>query len=205
MDNERFVRHKSHVHTPLMLSNTSMTLDLPNEAATDALGQALAVVAAELRPNADGALTPGPDAQGRIHLQGELGAGKTALVRAFLRHCNISGRIKSPSYALLESYEVSNLYFHHLDFYRFNDPAEWLDAGFRDLFKNKALLLIEWPERAGDLLSAPDLLIQLAYAGLGRQATLKAFTDKGIRWLTALPQIATMYLRPPERSADAAS
>ena len=187
-----------------MPAHTSLTLDLPDEAATDALGQALAMVAAELSPNSAGVLIPGPDVQGRIHLQGELGAGKTALVRAFLRHCSISGRIKSPSYALLESYEVSNLYLYHLDFYRFSDPAEWLDAGFRDLFKNKALLLIEWPERAGDLLTAPDLLIQLAYAGAGRQVTLKAFTKKGIRWLTALPQTAMMYRHPPERSADAA-
>ena len=190
--------------TPLMIAHSSLTLDLPDEAATDALGQALAMVAAELSPNTAGVLAPGPEAQGRIHLQGELGAGKTALVRAFLRHCSISGRIKSPSYALLESYEVSNLYLYHLDFYRFSDPAEWLDAGFRDLFKNKALLLIEWPERAGDLLTAPDLLIQLAYAGTGRQVTLKAFTDRGIRWLTALPPTATKYRRPPERSADAA-
>ena len=184
---------------------SKLTLDLPDEAATEALGQAVAVVAAELSLNAAGTLTPSQNAQGRIHLQGELGAGKTALVRAFLRHCNISGRIKSPSYALLESYEVSNLYLYHLDFYRFSDPAEWVDAGFRDLFKNKALLLIEWPERAGDLLSAPDLLIQLAYAGAGRLVTLKAFTDRGIRWLNALPQTATTYLRPPERSADDAS
>lgn len=188
-----------------MLDSTSLTLDIPDEAATDALGQALAMVAAELSPNSAGVLTPGAEAQGRIHLQGELGAGKTALVRAFLRYCGITGRIKSPSYALLESYEVSNLYLYHLDFYRFSDPAEWLDAGFRDLFKNKALLLIEWPERAGDLLTAPDLLVQLAYAGAGRQVTLNAFTDKGIRWLTALPQTATMSRRPPERSADAAS
>jgi tRNA threonylcarbamoyladenosine biosynthesis protein TsaE len=93
---------------------------------------------------------------------------------------------------------------YHLDFYRFSDPAEWLDAGFRDLFKNKALLLIEWPERAGDLLSVPDLLIRLEYAGSGRQVSLEAFTEKGIRWLNALPQTATKLLRPPERSADAA-
>lgn len=187
--------------TPL---SPTLSLDLPNEAATEALGQALAEVAAELSPNAAGALTPGPGAQGRIHLQGELGAGKTALVRAFLRQCSVSGRIKSPSYALLESYEVSNLYLYHLDFYRFSDPAEWLDAGFRDLFKNQALILIEWPERAGDLLSAPDLLVELAYAGEGRHVTLSAFTEKGIQWLTALPQSATQYRRPPERRADAA-
>ena len=187
---------------PLSPLNT-FTLDLPDEAATDRLGQSLALVAADLQTTA-GNMLPGTQAGGRIHLQGDLGAGKTSLVRAFLRQCGVSGRIKSPSYALLESYEVSNLYLYHLDFYRFSDPAEWLDAGFRDLFKNKALLLIEWPERAGDLLTAPDLLIQLAYAGTGRQVTLKAFTDRGIRWLTALPPTATKYRRPPERSADAA-
>ena len=187
-----------------MLDSTSLTLDLPDEAATDALGQALAMVAAELSPNSAGVLTPGAEAQGRIHLQGELGAGKTALVRAFLRHCGITGRIKSPSYALLESYEVSNLYLYHLDFYRFSDPAEWLDAGFRDLFKNQALILIEWPERAGDLLTAPDLLIQLVYAGAGRQVTLSAFTTKGVQWLTALAQTATMSRQLPQRSIDAA-
>ena len=183
----------------MTLPAQTLVLDLLNEAATDALGQALAVVAAELFVNAHGQVTPGPHAAGRIHLQGELGAGKTALTRAFLRHCGISGRIKSPSYALLESYEVSNLYFYHLDFYRFSDPAEWLDAGFRDLFKNRALILIEWPERAGDLLAAPDLLIRLEYAGSGRLVTLCAFTDKGIQWLTALPQDETIYRQLTER------
>ena len=183
----------------------TIELDLPDELATEVLGKELALVAADLIADPAGTFIPGPDAGGRIHLKGELGAGKTSLARSFLRQCGVTGRIKSPSYALLESYEVSNLYLYHLDFYRFSDPAEWLDAGFRDLFKNKALLLIEWPERAGDLLSAPDLLIELAYAGAGRQVTLNAFTDKGIRWLTALPQTATKYLRPPERSADAAS
>ena len=181
-----------------------LTIDLPNEVATEALGQTLAMIVAELTPDATGQLIPGPAAQGRIHLKGELGAGKTALVRALLRHCNISGRIKSPSYALLESYQVSNLYFYHLDFYRFSDPAEWQDAGFRDLFKNRALILIDWPERAGDLLTAPDLLIQLMYAGAGRQVTLSAFTEKGVQWLTALAQTATMSRQPPKRSVDAA-
>ncbi len=182
----------------------TLTIDLPDEVATEVLGQTLAMIVAELAPDATGQLVPGPAAQGRIHLQGELGAGKTALVRAFLRHCNISGRIKSPSYALLESYQVSNLYFYHLDFYRFSDPAEWLDAGFRDLFKNQALILIEWPERAGDLLTAPDLLIQMVYAGAGRQVTLSAFTTKGVQWLTALAQTATMSRQLPQRSIDAA-
>ena len=169
-----------------MPAHTSLTLDLPDEIATEALGQALAVVAAKLSPNSAGVLMPGPDVQGRIHLQGELGAGKTALVRAFLRHCNISGRIKSPSYALLESYEVSNLYLYHLDFYRFSDPSEWLDAGFRDIVRNDALVLIEWPERAAELLSDPDMLIELTYLPAGRHAMLSALTEKGLKWLTAL-------------------
>lgn len=165
----------------------SLSLELPDEAQTDRLGQALANVAADLQPAPTGK-RPGPLAGGRIHLKGDLGAGKTSLVRAFLRQCGISGRIKSPSYALLESYEVSNLYLYHLDFYRFSDPAEWLDAGFRDLLNNQALVLIEWPERAGDLLGYPDLLIQLTHAGQGRHATLSAYTVKGLQWIDALPQ-----------------
>ena len=170
-------------HTPL----STFEIELPDERATDALGQSLACVAADLHPGASG-LLPGPEAGGRIHLQGDLGAGKTSLVRAFLRQCGVSGRIKSPSYALLESYEVSNLYLYHLDFYRFSDPTEWLDAGFKDLLNNRALVLIEWPERAADLLGYPDLLIQLSYSGQGRHAILSAHTGKGLQWIDALPQ-----------------
>jgi len=171
-------------HTPLKV----LELALADEVATDSLGQALAEIAADLHPDASGVRTPGPLAGGRIHLQGELGAGKTSLVRAFLRECGVTGRIKSPSYALLESYAVSNLYLYHLDFYRFSDPSEWHEAGFRDILRDDALVLIEWPERAADLLSAPDLLIELGYLQSGRHATLSALTGKGLTWLTALSQ-----------------
>lgn len=164
----------------------TLSLELPDESATETLGQQLATIAANLYPDTRGQLIPGPDAGGRIHLQGDLGAGKTSLVRAFLRQCGVTGRIKSPSYALLESYEVFNLYLYHLDFYRFSDPAEWLDAGFRDLMQENALVLIEWPERAEGLLSDPDILINLAYKETGRHATLDAMTRKGLTWLTAL-------------------
>ena len=181
------------------MTQPTLTLELPDEHATDKLGQALAHLAAALKPDALGKLLPGPSAGGRIHLKGDLGAGKTALVRALLRQCNISGRIKSPSYALLESYEVSNLYFYHLDFYRFSENADWLDAGFRDLFKNNALVLIEWPERAGNLLSDPDLLIELSYAGLGRIVTLSAYSEKGLSWITALPPLLTVNRQTLER------
>ena len=181
------------------MTQPTLTLELPDEHATERLGQALAHLAAALKPDALGKLLPGPSAGGRIHLKGDLGAGKTALVRAFLRQCSISGRIKSPSYALLESYEVSNLYFYHLDFYRFSENADWLDAGFRDLFKNNALILIEWPERAGNLLSDPDLLIELSYAGLGRIATLSAYSEKGLSWINALPPLLTISRQTLER------
>ena len=160
--------------------------DLDDASATDALGQDLAHLAADLQNNGNGIFIPGPDAGGRIHLTGELGAGKTSLVRSFLRECGVTGRIKSPSYALLESYAVSNLYLYHLDFYRFSDPSEWLDAGFRDILKNDALVLIEWPERAAELLNDPDMLIELTYLPSGRHVTLNALTEKGLKWLTAL-------------------
>ncbi|WP_019936642.1 bifunctional alanine racemase/tRNA (adenosine(37)-N6)-threonylcarbamoyltransferase complex ATPase subunit type 1 TsaE [Bordetella sp. FB-8] len=153
------------------------SLRLPDEAATDAL-------AGRLAPLVSGAA--GLPAGGRIHLQGDLGAGKTAFARALLRACGIKGRIKSPSYALLESYKISNLYLYHFDFYRFSDSREWLDAGFRDLLREDAVVLIEWPERAGSLLPPPDLLIYLSYAEPGRDATLAAHTARGLSWLNAL-------------------
>ena len=181
------------------MTQPTLTLELPDEHATDRLGQALAHLAAALKPDALGKLLPDASAGGRIYLKGDLGAGKTALVRAFLRQCSISGRIKSPSYALLESYKVSNLYFYHLDFYRFSENTDWLDAGFRDLFKNNALILIEWPERAGSLLSDPDLLIELSYAGLGRIATLSAYSEKGLSWINALPPLLTISRQTLER------
>jgi tRNA threonylcarbamoyladenosine biosynthesis protein TsaE len=165
----------------------TLTLSLADETETERLGQALAFVAANLQSTLHEGV-PGPEAGGRMHLQGDLGAGKTSLARAFLRQCGVLGRIKSPSYALLESYKVSSLYLYHLDFYRFSDPKEWLDAGFRDLLNTEALVLIEWPERAGDLLGHPDLNIQLAYANQGRIATLSAFTARGLKWIDALPQ-----------------
>lgn len=125
-------------------------------------------------------------AGGRIHLRGDLGAGKTSFARALLRACGVQGRIKSPSYALMESYNVSSLQFYHLDFYRFNNPKEWADAGFRDILQENAVVLIEWPEQAGDLLPPPDLDIHLEYADTGRHASLTAHSNKGKLWLTTL-------------------
>ena len=171
---------------PAEINAHRLKMHLADEQATIALGQALARVAAQLTSNPSGNIEPGPLASGRIHLSGELGSGKTALTRALLRECGVTGRIKSPSYALVESYQVSSLYLYHLDFYRFSDPKEWLDAGFKEILTNNALVLIEWPERAGELLGVPDMLIELSYAGDGRIASLTAPTKKGVSWLTNL-------------------
>jgi tRNA threonylcarbamoyladenosine biosynthesis protein TsaE len=157
----------------------SLDLSLPDENATDTLARRLADC---VLGRASAGAAPG----GRIHLRGELGAGKTTLARALLRAAGVTGRIKSPSYALLESYNVSNLYFHHFDFYRFSDAHEWRDAGFAELFDEHAIVLIEWPEQAGTRLPPPDLDIQLAYANAGRTARLIAGSEKGQRWLTFL-------------------
>ena len=135
----------------------------------------------------------GEQAGGRIHLKGDLGAGKTTFARALLRACGVTGRIKSPSYALLESYKVSNLYFYHLDFYRFSKAQDWEDAGFRDILQKQAVVLIEWPEQAGAQLPPPDVELTLNHAETGRQARLVAYSEKGRTWLTSLT------LPPPSR------
>ncbi|NYT38539.1 tRNA (adenosine(37)-N6)-threonylcarbamoyltransferase complex ATPase subunit type 1 TsaE [Allopusillimonas soli] len=159
----------------------AISIQLPDEAATNALAQAFAPMLCGTHPRL------GPSVKGgRIHLSGHLGAGKTSFVRALLRAAGITGRIKSPSYALLESYNLSNLYFYHLDFYRFSDSREWVDAGFREILRDEAVVLIEWPEQAGGLLSSPDMDIRLDYADVGRHASLVAHSDKGRLWLTTL-------------------
>jgi tRNA threonylcarbamoyladenosine biosynthesis protein TsaE len=130
-----------------------------------------------------------------IVLRGELGAGKTTWVRHLLRALGVQGRIKSPTYALAEPYQVGSLAIHHFDFYRFNDPREWLDAGLRDIFEQPGLKLVEWAERAEGGLPTPDLCITLdASAGddtdapegrdHARHVRLDALTERGKELLT---------------------
>lgn len=99
--------------------------------------------------------------QAFITLHGDLGAGKTTLVRHLLQALGVTGRIKSPTYAVVEPYELPGLNIWHFDFYRFADPSEWEDAGFRDIFASPGLKLSEWPEKAGTLLPLPDLDIAI--------------------------------------------
>ena len=183
------------------MSTPEIQLTLANEAATQALGKDLAeIVLKTLNRPQTGALGT---AGAAIYLQGELGAGKTSLVRSFLREAGVTGRIKSPSYALLESYKVSSLYLYHIDFYRFNDPREWEDAGFRELFTSNAVVMIEWPEKAAGQLPPPDLLVCLEYDGLQRTAQIQAKTTRGEAWLRALS--LTRAKRPSATPSPGAS
>jgi len=115
----------------------------------------------------------------RIYLSGDLGAGKTTLVRGCLRALGYEGRVKSPTFSLVELYEFSRLYLYHFDFYRFEDPKEWSDAGFRDAFSGTGVCIVEWPEKAAARLPAPDLRITLEHAGAGRTVRITAETEQG--------------------------
>jgi tRNA threonylcarbamoyladenosine biosynthesis protein TsaE len=143
-------------------------LDSPT--ATDELGRQLADALA------DHALL--------VTLQGELGAGKTALVRAFLQGMGHPGRVRSPTYTLMEPYVLDGQRVLHLDLYRLGDPGELEFLGFRDLIDEEHIVLIEWPERAGDLIPTVDLEILLAYEGEGRRVRISAGTDRGRQLLS---------------------
>ena len=122
-----------------------------------------------------------------ITLHGDLGAGKTTLVRHLLRALGVQGRIKSPTYAVVEPHETAQLAIWHFDFYRFDDPREWEDAGFRDIFASPGLKLAEWPEKAAALTPPADLAIHIeAMDETERQVTLRAGTATGRSLLQGL-------------------
>jgi tRNA threonylcarbamoyladenosine biosynthesis protein TsaE len=117
-----------------------------------------------------------------LTLHGGLGAGKTTFSRHLLRALGVTGPIKSPTYAVVEEYEppTGGLPVWHFDFYRFNDPQEWEDAGFRDMFAAPGLKLCEWPELAGELLPPPDLAVHITPGeGDRRQVRLDALSPLG--------------------------
>ena len=146
---------------------------------TEHLGARLA---AALREDA-GAASP---IQASIHLIGQLGAGKTTLVRGLARALGIEGPIKSPTYTLLEPYVRDGLTLYHFDLYRLGDGEELEYLGARDAFAEPALCVIEWPERAQAWLPVPDLLVHLTVSGAGRDAEVSAATPRGEKLLTIL-------------------
>ena len=128
------------------------------------------------------AVSPGT----RIHLSGELGAGKTTLVRGFLAGLGHRGKVKSPTYTLVEPYALAGLSVFHFDFYRVRDPAEVEAIGFRDYPGPDVICLIEWPEMAGDQLGRPDLQIAIGMVDGGRRLDLLAGSGRGRAALAAL-------------------
>ncbi len=158
------------VHPPIVKS-----LLWPDERATQRFAQTLA--AAPALRNAF------------VELRGDLGAGKTTLVRHLLRALGVAGRVKSPTYTVVEPYELPELQLNvwHFDFYRFSSPREWEDAGFRDIFAASGLKLAEWPEKAIGFLPRADLIIALdAVTETSRQVTLSAQTAVGQALLQAV-------------------
>jgi len=135
----------------------AIDIELPDEAATLDLGARLA-----------GAGMP----SGLIFLHGELGAGKTTLVRGFLRALGHAGIVKSPTYTLIEPYELGGRQIYHLDIYRLNSAAELDDLGVRDLLGASNTLLVEWPQRAQGALGQADIEIFLAHQGNARKARI---------------------------------
>jgi tRNA threonylcarbamoyladenosine biosynthesis protein TsaE len=150
-------------------------LTLPDEAATLAIGRDLAPL-----------LVPGMI----LWLNGDLGAGKTTLARALLRGVGHIGPVKSPTYTLVEVYVVSSIYWYHFDFYRFNEPEEFEDAGLGEYFRNDAVCLVEWPEKAVDYVPSADLVLFFRFVGdrpeSGRELEFIAHSEAGHKCLSAL-------------------
>jgi tRNA threonylcarbamoyladenosine biosynthesis protein TsaE len=143
---------------------------LPDQTATEAFGAALAVCA-----------VPGVT----IYLDGDLGAGKTTLVRGMLRALGELGPVKSPTYTLVELHAISGLDLYHFDFYRFDQPEEYLDAGLDEYFNGKAVCLVEWPARAVPYLPPPDLRIGLSIRDDGRNVVVESCSERGRQCLTS--------------------
>jgi tRNA threonylcarbamoyladenosine biosynthesis protein TsaE len=122
-----------------------------------------------------------------IYLRGNLGAGKTTMVRALMQKLGHSGRVKSPTYTLVERYEVGGLHLRHFDLYRFRDAEEWESAGFRDEFDGRNICLVEWPEQATGLLPPADVSLTFEILQDGREVLLHSYTDAGQKCLNALP------------------
>jgi len=153
----------------------SVVIALADEAATERVA---AAVAAVLSPPA------------RVFLSGELGVGKTTLVRGLLRGLGHTGRVRSPTFTLLEPYNLPSLSVYHFDFYRFSTQDAWREAGFDEYFGGPGVCLVEWPELAGPGLPRPDLWIHLRFGAApsdegARVARLDAYSEAGLRCLNA--------------------
>ena len=115
----------------------------------------------------------------QIWLEGNLGMGKTTLTRGVLRGLGHEGKVKSPTYTLIEPYVVSRLDLYHFDFYRFNSPDEYLDAGLDEYFAGEGVCMVEWPDKALPYLPSPDVEIRLEARENGRFVEISGNTEAG--------------------------
>lgn len=144
--------------------NTMQTTDLMDEAAQEAFGARLATAC---------------DGPALIFLEGDLGAGKTTMTRGFIRALGHRGAVKSPTYTLIEPYEIGKMRVYHLDLYRVADPGELEYLGLRELLAEDATVLIEWAERGARWLPAPDVRVHIRHLPEGRRVELEALTSRG--------------------------
>ena len=154
---------------------SDLDLALPDASATEALGVSLA----RTFPGAE-------ETSAALYLEGDLGAGKTTCVRAFLRACGVSGLIRSPTYTLVETYRLDGhsppFTCVHVDLYRLEGAAQVDELGLRDFLRAGYLLLVEWPQKGAGALPSPDLELSFEFAAGGRRARLRARTARGRAW-----------------------
>jgi tRNA threonylcarbamoyladenosine biosynthesis protein TsaE len=147
-------------------------LDVPEVADMEALGARLAASLGKVR---------------LVYVHGPLGAGKTTLVRGLLRALGHLGAVKSPTFTLVEPYELRGLPVYHFDLYRLNDPEELEFLGMRDYLHGEGVCVVEWAERAQGVLPAPDIDVMIQATEKGRMVRIAAHTDSGNALLNALP------------------
>ena len=170
------------------MAEAFLAFDLPDSAATEALGAALA------RAFPGAGAGAGEAAGAIVHLHGELGSGKTTCARSMLHALGVTAPVRSPTYTLIDTYSVSDWTYVHVDLYRVQTSTEVDELGLRDMTGLGVLMLIEWPEKGGAAVPRADLHLQLLYAGDARAARLRAGSEVGAAWLYKLGSDTSLSL-----------